>query len=164
MSFDFVENEPAKPARPAGEAKAAGMQLPVLIAQQGQPPCSRPAAPAKPVDNRRASRKPVKLNGHVAGGAQQALSCTVIDMSAMGAMLEVQSHESRRHGGESQVPPQFYLVVENLLERSVVECQVIWQQGRRAGVQFVGPIDSTAKKLPARRPSPKTKPGNPFRR
>ncbi len=41
--------------------------------------------------------------------------------------------------------------MENLLERSVVECYVMWHRGSRAGVQFIGPIDSRTKKLPQRK-------------
>jgi hypothetical protein len=72
-------------------------------------------------------------------------------MSAMGAMLELHPQETRRHGGEIQLPERFFLVMENLLERSVVECYVMWRRASRAGVQFVGPIDSTIKKLPTRK-------------
>ena len=41
--------------------------------------------------------------------------------------------------------------MENLIERSVVECYVMWHRGSRAGVQFIGPIDSQVKKLPQRK-------------
>ena len=85
-------------------------------------------------------------------------------MSAMGAMLEMHPQETRRHGGEMQLPERFFLVVENLLERSVVECYVMWRNGNRAGVQFVGPIDTTAKKLPARKAPAKAKPSISIRR
>jgi hypothetical protein len=129
----------------------------VLVARQECPQPTAPATPTQSKEQRRAGRKPVRLKGQVADGRQQTYACTVIDMSAMGAMLQVHSYESRRHGGAIQIPPHFFLVVENLIERSVVECKVVWQIDGRAGVQFIGPIDSTVKKLPARKPSDKPK-------
>ena len=157
MNFVFVEKEPVKRPECRVEAAPNKSQLPVLIGRQEQPHRGLPVAPSKPSDNRRANRKPVRLSGHVADGAQQSFACTVQDMSAMGAMLEMHPQERRRHGGEMQLPERFFLVVENLLERSVVECYVMWRKGFRAGVQFVGPIDTTAKKLPARQTLAKAK-------
>ena len=152
MNFVFLDKEPEKRAAPADAAKTPELQLPVVVAQQESTRRHRPAAPARDTENRRASRKSVRLAGRVGDGSQQSFSCTVHDMSAMGAMLELHPQESRRHGGEVQLPERFYLVMENLLERSVVECYVMWRRSNRAGVQFVGPIDSTMKKLPARKP------------
>lgn len=145
MNFVFVE--PERPARKA-QAEPTEAQLPVVIAQAEAP--SRPAAPAKPSDNRRAHRKAVKLPANISD-ANQSFSCTVLDMSATGARLELHPRESRRHGGDIELPQRFFLVMENLIERSVVECYVMWHRGNRAGVQFIGPIDSHIKKLPQRK-------------
>jgi hypothetical protein len=152
MSFVFSHKEPEKSAAPADAAKTAEPKLPVVVAQQEPSRRLRPAAPTKETDNRRASRKSVRLAARVGDGSQQSFSCTVHDMSAMGAMLELHPQEIRRHGGEVQLPERFYLVMENLLERSVVECYVVWRLNNRAGIQFVGPIDSQVKRLPARKP------------
>ncbi|MFO1172287.1 MAG: PilZ domain-containing protein [Hyphomicrobiaceae bacterium] len=145
MNFVFVE--PERPARKA-QAESIVAQLPVVVAQAEAP--SRPAAAAKPSDNRRAHRKPVKLPANISD-ASQSFGCTVVDMSATGARLELHRRESRRHGGDIELPQRFFLVMENLLERSVVECYVMWHRGSRAGVQFIGPIDSRTKKLPQRK-------------
>lgn len=164
MNFVFVEKEPVKRSERPVEAAPNKSQLPVLVGRQEQPRRVRPAAPVKPSDNRRANRKPVRLAGQVADGSHQSFACTVHDMSAMGAMLEMHPQETRRNGGELHLPERFYLVVENLLERSVVECYVMWRKGSRAGVQFVGPIDTTAKKLPTRKALAKAKPSISIRR
>lgn len=164
MNFVFVEKEQTKRPERHIEAAPNKFQLPVLVGRQEQPRRMRPAAPAKPSDNRRANRKPVRLAGQVADSSQHSFACTVHDMSAMGAMLEMHPQETRRHGGEMRLPERFFLVVENLLERSVVECRVMWRNGSRAGVQFVGPIDSTAKKLPTRKANAKAKSAIPIRR
>lgn len=155
MNFVFAESK---------QTKRAEAQLPVLVGRQEQPHQMRPMAAPKPRDKRRARRKPVRLTGHVADGSQLSFACTVHDMSAMGAMLELHPQDGRRYGGELHLPERFYLVVENLLERSEVECYVMWRNGNRAGVQFVGPINSTQKKLQARRPMAKTKPTISIRR
>ena len=150
MNFVFVE--PERPARKGNAGPTEG-QLPVVVAQAEAP--ARPAASAaaaKPSDNRRAHRKPVKLPANISD-AQQSFGCTVLDMSATGARLELHPRESRRHGGDIELPQRFFLVMENLLERSVVECYVMWHRGSRSGVQFVGPIDSQIKKLPQRKPT-----------
>ncbi|MEZ5923105.1 MAG: PilZ domain-containing protein [Hyphomicrobiaceae bacterium] len=157
MNFVFVEKEPAHRAKTAGEDKAIKEQLPIVVGQAPQPRRVHAPTPAKPADKRRARRKSVNLAGEVSDGSQQSFSCIVQDMSAMGAMLELHAQSGRRTGTEIQLPERFFLVIENLLERSVVECYVMWQRGHRAGVQFIGPIDTTAKKLPARRPSNKSK-------
>lgn len=164
MNFVFVEKEPVKRSERRVEAAPDKGQLPVLIGRQEQPRRMRPVAPAKPSDNRRANRKAVRLAGQVADGSHNSFACTVHDMSAMGAMLELHPQETRRNTSEIHLPERFFLVVENLLERSVVECYVMWRKGTRAGVQFVGPIDTTAKKLPARRAAPKSKPMGSVRR
>lgn len=145
MNFIFVE--PERPAR-KGQAEPSEGQLPVVVAQAEKP--SRPQAPAKPGDNRRAHRKPVKLPANISD-AHQNFGCTVLDMSATGARLELHPRESRRHGGDIELPQRFFLVMETLIERSVVECYVMWHRGSRAGVQFIGPIDSHIKKLPQRK-------------
>lgn len=148
MNFIFVEQD--QPARKT-QAEQAKQQLPVVVALAEEQAAVRAAAPAKPLDNRRAHRKPVKLPANISD-AQQSFSCTVLDMSATGARLELHPRETRRHGAEIELPQRFFLVMENLLERSVVECYVMWHRGSRAGVQFIGPIDSQTKKLPQRKP------------
>jgi hypothetical protein len=146
MNFVFVE-----PERPANRSKAeqGDAQLPVLVAKAEAPPPRAAVAQSDPSDNRRAHRKPVKLPANISD-ASQSFGCTVLDMSATGARLELHPRESRRHGGDIELPQRFYLVMETLLERSVVECYVMWHRGARAGVQFIGPIDSQVKKLPRR--------------
>lgn len=154
MNFVFVE--PERPAKKGSAEAGEAAQLPVLVAKAEIPPPRAAVRPADPSDNRRASRKPVRLPANISD-AHQTFGCTVLDMSATGARLELHPRESRRHGGDIELPQRFFLVMETLIERSVVECYVMWHRGSRAGVQFIGPIDSQVKKLPQRRPDAKGK-------
>ena len=150
MNFVFVEKEPvlheAPPARSGQHQLPALVQSPISLARALR---AKAPAPARPANRRIASRKHVRLTGEIALDATHWLTCTVHDMSATGASLEMRPQEFARHGRDP-LPDRFYLVIESLLERSVVECSVQWRKDDRAGVKFMGPIDATVKKLPPR--------------
>lgn len=102
--------------------------------------------PPKKSERRVGNRRPMKVGGNIGLDESHWLGCTVLDMSASGAMLQVPEPSHPRDA----VPDHFYLVIDNLLERCVVSCRVCWRHGDRLGVQFMGPIEATLKKAPAR--------------
>jgi hypothetical protein len=152
MNFIVCADEPVRCEAPAAEAQPASPQsfpLPVLVdppvAYRRPSPPPRSAAAPGPSNRRIAARKRVKLLGQIYLGSSQWLSCTVHDMSATGALLEIA--EVDRHYTRDPLPDRFFLVIETLLERSEVECWVKWRKDRLAGVKFMGPIAATVKKL-----------------
>lgn len=149
MNFVMIESSPAKPEDMlvvSGQAEApAKHQLPVLARLNR----IKAQAESKPINRRVSNRRPMKLDGAITVDSSNWIDCTVLDMSAGGAQLEIHSEGLRSHGRDP-VPERFFLVIDNLLERVVVECYVRWRNGLRAGVLFLGPIDATMKKLPVR--------------
>ena len=90
-------------------------------------------------ENRESMRKRVLKAGSICfGGA--AISCTIRNVSASGALLEVES--------PAGVPRSFVLVIPT--DDISRPCRMIWASGRRIGVRFEhrGPgHHSTAKDL-----------------
>ena len=103
----------------------------------------------RPVNRRFGNRKSLGLLGHIEYNGVLWTNCTVLDMSAGGAQIEVRP-DPRRGPSHDFLPEVFHLIIENLLERSVARCQVRWHSGNRYGVLFLGPIDATIKRLPRR--------------
>ena len=108
-----------------------------------------PPVENRPVNHRFSKRRSMRLTGRVEYNQAHWADCTVLDMSAGGAQIEF-SFDPRLGIGRDYLPEVFDLVIESLLERSAVRCQVRWHSGKRAGVLFLGPIDATIKRLPRR--------------
>jgi hypothetical protein len=76
-------------------------------------------------EGRKAPRRRVLKGGTISfGGA--GISCTVRNLSDIGAALEVSSPIG--------IPQQFMLVVE--ADNSTRQCRVVWRKERRIGVTF----------------------------
>jgi hypothetical protein len=151
MNFILIDAVPAvrAPAVPAPRISAV-LRSPRSNArnQDAADAGDQPTAVEK---RRRDQRKPVNLAGHVDTSESRAVACTVRDMSASGAMLEIKGIQ-RAYGHSWQIPDRFRLVMETLVDRSIVECCVMWRRGDRLGVRFVSPLDTVVKKLAPRPP------------
>ena len=77
------------------------------------------------VDNRSAARRKVLKTGKIGFGKSTAV-CTVRDMSATGALIELDA--------PAIVPDTFTLVLE--MESAMRKCAVVWRKDRQIGVRF----------------------------
>ena len=143
------------------ELPAANAVVPYVPAKVETPPAQpsqmlarlqrikSPPVENRPVNKRFSNRRSMRLTGRIEYNQSHWADCSVLDMSAGGAQIEV-SFDPRLGKGRDFLPEVFDLVIESLLERSAVRCQVRWHNGKRAGVLFLGPIDATIKRLPRR--------------
>jgi hypothetical protein len=117
---------------------------------------AKASATASVYNRRTASRRPLRAVGNIALDSTHWLACTVHDMSATGALLETRDRPIRGRTGDA-LPDCFFLAIEGVQDRSMVECVVEWRDGDRSGVSFLGPIRVTPK-TPAARAATSTKP------
>lgn len=80
-------------------------------------------------DRRRAPRQSNGENGVILLGFAASVSCTVIDISRLGACLEVEPSTDL-----STIPSQFSLFVGS--RQMMHACRVVWKSFQRVGVQF----------------------------
>jgi len=64
----------------------------------------------------------------------QSLACVVRNLSATGARLEIVRGERRPFVTEERLPDLFTLGFK--LERTLVDCEVVWRRGDVIGVRF----------------------------
>ena len=146
MNFVLVDSAPAKRIETLAQRRMAE----VIKRPDARSGAEKPLGPRR----RQASRKSVNLAGDIAVSSSEWQSCTILDMSATGALLEIRA---RGADSERMLPIRFYLVMDNAFERSMVECVVRWQRAGRAGVQFTGPMEVS------KRPAPKASKSVPAR-
>lgn len=148
MNFIILEAKPSArtAAKDAGPRTETPRSPDLSRLKRTRPPVEAPSA-----GRRLASRKAVKLAADIAVDPSHWLTCTVRDMSATGAMLEVRAEDFPGYGRDL-LPDRFHLVIDGHLERSLVECWVRWRKGDQVGVQFLGPIKTDAKPPPVRAP------------
>jgi hypothetical protein len=79
-------------------------------------------------DVRRSLRRKILKGGSISFGGG-VITCTVRNLSATGAALEVTSPVG--------VPETFTLVLE--MEHTKRPCQVVWRKEKRLGVRFLAP-------------------------
>ena len=107
------------------------MQTDVLFAGRIKPgftlPKVEPAADAAKAgkDKRRASRRDVKRAARISF-ARQNLLCTVRNVSATGASIQVANVDT--------IPDSFRLVME--METAARRCVVVWRKATQVGVKF----------------------------
>lgn len=79
-----------------------------------------------PIENRTASRRSTYRGGEIVFNAgRNRLPCTVRDLSARGARIELKT--------SATVPDRFDLMLPNTLRQP---CKVAWRKGREMGVSF----------------------------
>ena len=78
-------------------------------------------------DRRKLPRHRTFKGGTISSASVAGITCVVRNLSAAGAMLEVES--------EAGIPDEFTLVIKpEYLKRT---CRVIWRSAQRIGVHFV---------------------------
>jgi hypothetical protein len=89
---------------------------------------------------RRARRRPVFTCAALAfcDDLPAPLDCTVRDVSATGARLELDRVGLRKATVEVRLPD--YCCLFFCPDRTEVDCRLAWQDGRHFGVQFLGAI------------------------
>jgi hypothetical protein len=94
-------------------------------------------------DEQRRNRRRYVLQGARIGGSDgvPAESCWILDISASGARLQVNSAET--------TPDQFSLILshDGRLRR---QCLVVWRSNKTIGVQFLPSVTKKAALLPAK--------------
>ena len=86
---------------------------------------SVPPAEARSIEHRQAVRRTIHKTGRIRAGRLNEI-CTVRNMSATGAALELQ--------GASKIPDSFSLVLE--MESTGRPCAVVWRNDKQIGVRF----------------------------
>jgi hypothetical protein len=79
------------------------------------------------MEKRRIPRLRTFKGGSIMFGIAVAIDCTIKNMSAAGAALEVESQVG--------IPSEFVLLVKP--ERVKRNCRAIWRSAQRIGVQFI---------------------------
>jgi hypothetical protein len=107
-------------------------------------------------DNRRwARRKPRNTPATIMfAGITTPIACLVRDTSSTGAMIEMIRDRYNSEGSTGVVQDEFTLTIT--LDRTSVECRVMWRSAHRLGIRFLGP---TVTHAPPRRPTVKVTPG-----
>lgn len=126
ISSDWAAQNPAAAIAPAEHAAAAesggaGARADPQPASDAMPIADTPRG----VENRKAVRRKVIKTGKIFFGKSREI-CTIRDMSATGAMIEV--------ANAAIVPDKFTLVLE--MESASRLCAAVWRKERQIGVRF----------------------------
>lgn len=87
--------------------------------------------PTPNVEHRATPRRPITTSVHMATGLGPPLSCTLKDVSELGARITVD---------EPAVAPQEFLIL--LSDKLARWCRVSWRSDREIGIEFVGEPNS----------------------
>jgi hypothetical protein len=92
---------------------------------------------AKPADNaRRAPRKTTRAIGYiVAPGLSSAVECTLLDLSASGAKIQVAAAQRKAFTAAFALPDEFRIEIPR--DRLEIDCKLAWQKQEMAGVSFL---------------------------
>jgi hypothetical protein len=94
--------------------------------------------PTPNVEHRATPRRPITLDVHMATGIGAPLSCTMHDVSELGARIAVDD--------PLQAPQEFLVLLSDTLARW---CRVIWRSEHEIGIAFVGEPESVKNAKPA---------------
>lgn len=64
----------------------------------------------------------------------EPVHCVIRDLSAIGARLEIVKQDTKPFVSEERLPDQFTLAFR--LEKTEVDCEIVWQKGNTLGVTF----------------------------
>jgi hypothetical protein len=92
---------------------------------------------AKPAENaRRAPRKTTRAIGYiVAPELNGAVECTLLDLSASGAKLQVAAAARKAFTAALVLPDEFRIEIPR--DRLEIDCKLAWQKQEMAGVSFL---------------------------
>lgn len=96
-----------------------------------------PIEPAGTDDGRRSRRQTACLQATILSARlSEPLPCVVRNLSATGARVElVAKSDKKPFVAEERLPDMFILALR--LERTEVECEIVWQRGNTLGVRFL---------------------------
>ncbi|MEZ5854160.1 MAG: PilZ domain-containing protein [Hyphomicrobiaceae bacterium] len=122
------------------ESKALSPETANLLARlkpkQGKAEHRVPIEPVKTEDTRRSRRQSACIQGSInAERLSEAVPCVIRDLSATGARLEIVKGDRKAFTSEEWIPDRFMLAFR--LERTEVDCEIIWQKGGVIGVRFL---------------------------
>ena len=106
---------------PQANGTSAPAQAAIDASEREAPVSEQPPA----ADKRKAARRTVLKTGRIRFGKSSEI-CTVRDMSATGAAIELV--------GAASLPDKFDLVLE--MESAARKCTVVWRKDRQLGVKF----------------------------
>ena len=114
----------------------------------------KPAAKKAKADERRwAGRKQGVLAGLIAYHPVKApVDCIIRDMSATGAKLEVGGSWGDSFNSAQDVPDHITLLMR--LDKTEVDCEVMWRRTKQLGVRFTGSMRPLSRKLTSRNEKP----------
>lgn len=134
-------SEPAQQAVRRIRTDIGAAALPAITAVDSPRKSDAPSGKQSRRDQRVASRMPVTIWRQ---GMQQAVSCTLIDKSASGARIELAASrfgESSNNIGLAE-GDKFTLTFATATERTSVASEVVWVEGKRAGLRYCGPFQT----------------------
>jgi hypothetical protein len=132
---DEADTSPADPPRAHSVVKAAKRAAEATTASADAGEGRDAAAGNKRRDRRVAAQTPALLWRE---GMSQAISCTIKDKSASGAMLQFAPDRISDEITEVVIGDKLTLSISNSRERTSVACVVVRISGRRCGVRFCG--------------------------
>ncbi|MDX2156678.1 MAG: PilZ domain-containing protein [Hyphomicrobiaceae bacterium] len=112
-----------------------------LIAARLKPKPARPEhrvpiEPARPSDSRRSRRQSACIQAAILSERlDEPVACVIRNLSASGARIEIVKVERKPFVTEERIPDRFTLGFR--LERTEVDCEVVWQRGNNLGIRFL---------------------------
>ena len=95
-----------------------------------------PIEDAKSSESRRSRRQSACLQGAIAAERlEEPVACVVRNLSATGARIELVRGDRKPFESEQRIPDHFTLSFR--LDRTVVDCEVVWQRFNAIGVRFL---------------------------
>jgi PilZ domain len=93
-------------------------------------------APESAEDNRRAaSRKSTRALAYiVCGETGKTEECVVLDVSASGAKIQLNTVSARPFSNQPRLPKTFKLILRN--DNTEIDCRVAWVNATSCGVEF----------------------------
>lgn len=101
-----------------------------------------PIETLRPSEARRSRRQSACLQAKIhSERLSEPAACVVRNLSATGARIEIVKGEHKAFQSEERIPDNFTLAYK--LERTEVDCEVVWQRGNVLGVRFVSLVRQT---------------------
>jgi hypothetical protein len=114
----------------------------------------KPSEAKKKADERRwAQRKPGLMGALIAyHPVKPPVDCIIRDMSATGARIEIGGAWGEAFNSAEDVPDHVTLLMR--LDKTEVDCEVVWRRTKQFGVRFRGGMRPLSRKLSSRNEKP----------
>jgi hypothetical protein len=95
-----------------------------------------PIEPVGGPENRRSRRQNVCIQAMIVSDRlDEPVACVIRNLSATGARIEIVKTERKPFTSEERIPDRFTLTFR--LERTQVDCEVVWQNVNTFGLRFL---------------------------